>query len=359
MEEDPMSAARPFAIPDFTADELFYKRMYEQNPDAHLDWAKPIKEINRLCPALADQIDEGNPYSVRSILHEQNFPRQLDILILPNARYAPAFIHTHSFFEVICVLSGQCENQFSSVTLPMKAGDVCIMAPGTTHALSVFDDDCIVYNLLVRSGTFEQCFLNSLPYDSVLYKFFANALHTLGEESYLYFKKPQDPVLVDLVRRMCSEFLNQKKYYESFLNALLTEFFIHLLRNHEQEVIRPNPTGKKQDSNLLQIMQYIEQHFNTLTLKDLSSAFNYSERHMIRILKNYTGESFSSLIRSARLNRACELLRNTDTIIQQIITEVGYRNSTHFYSSFKDKYDMTPAEYREKFVVSGFFNAEI
>lgn len=353
-----MSEIQSLRIPELTEDELFFKQIFRMHPDAHLDQAKTIDEINRSVDALADHLSPDLPYAPKDTLHELYFPPDLDIVVLPSFRYAPAFLHTHSFFEVICVLNGQCENQFSSETLVLSAGDICIMAPGTTHAISVFDDNCLVYNLLIRSGTFEQSFLSSMPKDGVLFKFFANALHNPGEESCLFFKKNQDPALSELVLKMRREYLSQEQYYASLLNAFLVEFFITLLRDREQEILLPHAASQKQEVHLLQIMQYIEQSFTTITLKKLSAAFNYSERHMIRILKEYTGETFSSLVRSARLNRACELLRNSDMQIQQIIQEVGYANLTHFYHSFRSKYHMTPAEYREQFSAEGLFNIE-
>ena len=38
-------------------------------------------------------------------------------------------------------------------------------------------------------------------------------------------------------------------------------------------------------------IKYIELHYATLTLPELASFFNYSERQMTRILKNYTGQT--------------------------------------------------------------------
>lgn len=77
-------------------------------------------------------------------------------------------------------------------------------------------------------------------------------------------------------------------------------------------MIVPNPAGKKQEKNIIFILKYIELHYATLTLPELSAFFNYSERQLTRILKNYTGKTFSTLIQDIRLSRAAELLKQPD-----------------------------------------------
>ena len=129
-------------------------------------------------------------------------------------------------------------------------------------------------------------------------------------------------------------------------NALLTIFFIHLLRNHEKNMIVPNPVGRKQENNIIFILKYIEMHYNSLTLSELAAFFNYSERHLSRILKNYTGQTFSSLIQNVRLARAAELLNQPTLPVAAVMEEIGYSNITHFYKIFEKKFGMTPTEYR-------------
>lgn len=344
-------------VPAFTDTEKEYKKIFEQYPDAHLNQAKSIQEIHTLVPELVALLDAPElmrllpPQDFKYIannLHECHFPIDIDILVVPALRYAPAFLHSHSFFEVICVLQGECDNIFSSNTLHMKTGEICIVAPETVHALSVFRDDCIVYNLIIRSATFENTFLKALPKDSLLYLFFTKSLYHSGKKSCLYFKKAPDTNLQKLILEMNDEMKQQKRYYGTLLNALLTTFFIQLLRKYEKDILFPNPQHQKQEDNLIFILKYIENNYKTVTLKELSAFFGYSERQMIRIIKTYTGENFSSLIRSTKLARACELLKNPDIRINDIIIEVGYSNTSHFYNTFYKKYGITPAEYRQQ-----------
>lgn len=338
-----------YQIPPLDRDELRFKRAYQTFPEAHLDVAKNVQEIHLLCPEL-DVVDHSSPYQPADSLQETYFPQFLDIAVIPHKRYSPAFLHSHSFFEIVCVLNGTCKNIFASQTLEMKAGEICIVAPTAVHALSAFGEDCAIYNLAVKSSTFRRTFLDALPQQGTLYAFFSRALHQPGTESYLYFKKPADPALRGLAEQMYQEYQRQESYYNALLNALLTTFFIQLLRKHEKTIIAGNPSGKKQEENIIFILKYIEQHLNTITLKELSAFFNYSDRQITRILKDYTGKTFTELLQESRLSRACELLKQPNTSIHSIIETVGYSNATYFYSLFQKQYGLTPTEYRKKYL---------
>ena len=341
-------------VPPLTADELEYKRIFLEHPEALLDQAKTLREIHALVPELAAREADFAAMHPENYLHERNFPRGFDVLVLPSYRYAAAFLHAHSFFEVVCVLSGKCSNIFSSGTVPMTAGDVCIIAPGTVHALSVFQDDCMVYNLTVRSETFQESFLRALPDDGVLTRFFTKALYEAGQESHLDFRADPDPDLSRLVLQMRSEYRERKRYSAALINSLLSAFFVYLLRNHEKDIILPDSGSVRVEGNLIYILSYIEQHYKTVTLAGLAAFFGYSERQMIRILQTYTGESFRSLVQRAKLARACELLREPEIPIADILTEVGYTNAGHFYSLFQKKHGLTPADYRKKYALERF-----
>ena len=56
------------------------------------------------------------------------------------------------------------------------------------------------------------------------------------------------------------------------------------------------------------------------------------------ITKNY---------REASLSNVARLLRRSDWNIQQIITYVGYENTSYFYRLFHERYGQSPREYRQ------------
>ena len=331
------------------SDEELFKSLYLTHPELHLEIPRTTTEIDTLIPENSG-ILKSNDSNMKpeDYLPEKYFPYLMDIMVVRSSRYAPAYKHSHSFFEVACVLNGSCENHFASQTLHMEPGDICIISPQTVHAISAFSDNCILYNLLIRSATFEQTFLNSLPQQGILFNFFSHALYAPKSETYIYFKTGKDPLLFEILGEIIDEFNEEKSYYEVLLNSLLTNFFIKLLRRHEKNVLIPNPAHHKDEENIIFILRYLTEHYDTITLKELAQFFNYSERQMARILKEYTGKSFTHLIQDIKLTKACDLLKNPDLSIQDVVDMIGYSNANFFYRLFKTQYQITPAEYRKK-----------
>lgn len=336
-----------------SSSEIMYKTIFINNPEFTLDKAKTVKHVSSLLDSLYNYKKDSSDSSYdpsREFMEENIIPVHYDVLVSKHLRYSPCFIHTHSFFEVIYVANGSCINEISDQGINMKKGDLCILAPGTSHAISVFNDDSIVFNLLIKASTFESAFFGTLRNKDIISSFFSRALYSPTSESYLLFPTGDDMIIQSLILEMHSEFNLSLSYSERMLNTLTTKLFITLLRSYEETVIVPNPLGNSLDTNIVNIMNHISNNYKSITLKDLSVFFNYSERQMSRILKDYIGKSFINIIQDIKTQKACELLRNADISINSIIDIVGYSNTSHFYRVFKKQYNMTPVEYRNKYI---------
>lgn len=81
---------------------------------------------------------------------------------------------------------------------------------------------------------------------------------------------------------------------------------------------------------------------------DLLKALNISKTTLTRKLKAETQENASSFIRNIRLENAQKLLSNNAFNIDEIAPFVGFNYTSYFIKSFKDKYGVTPSDYRKK-----------
>ena len=132
------------------------------------------------------------------------------------------------------------------------------------------------------------------------------------------------------------------------LNHLVRAIFLLVLRNHESKAKYPLPPDKAANKNLISILNYIQTNFTHLTLLELAQAFNYSERHMSRLLKEQTGMNFHDLLRKSRIEKAAALLSHPDISLSDIMERVGYSDISSFSRAFKAYFSMTPAEYRKQ-----------
>lgn len=98
-----------------------------------------------------------------------------------------------------------------------------------------------------------------------------------------------------------------------------------------------------------QIKQFISEHLqDNITVNDVASHAMINPQYFSFYFKKNTGETFSTYLQRVRMEKACELLRNTDIKIATIAEMVSYKTSTSFFKYFFEQYHMTPAEYRKQ-----------
>lgn len=72
----------------------------------------------------------------------------------------------------------------------------------------------------------------------------------------------------------------------------------------------------------------------------------FSPAYFSALFKKGTGEGFSKYLTEVRVNRAKELLRETDLPVTEICQAVGYSDRKHFTQTFHKMTGVNPAEVR-------------
>jgi len=84
------------------------------------------------------------------------------------------------------------------------------------------------------------------------------------------------------------------------------------------------------------------------SLTDLAAQLHCSERHFSRLFREQFGASLRSRQIELRLERARQLLTNSNAKIINIAYESGYRHVGLFNSMFKKRFGLTPSEWRRQ-----------
>lgn len=88
----------------------------------------------------------------------------------------------------------------------------------------------------------------------------------------------------------------------------------------------------------------------TWTVKDLAESIKLSESHIQKLFKDTTGMPPIKYVMHLRLEKAAELLTDRRFLqIQEICQEVGIIDESHFAKDFKQKYGVTPTQYRKDY----------
>lgn len=106
------------------------------------------------------------------------------------------------------------------------------------------------------------------------------------------------------------------------------------------------------DAELDQINAILSRITNNLgepvSAADLAQELGMNESRFSRFFRRATGNTFTDFVNHVRVNRACQLLMETERQITLIGYEVGFNNIANFNRRFLDIKGMTPREYRRQ-----------
>ena len=86
---------------------------------------------------------------------------------------------------------------------------------------------------------------------------------------------------------------------------------------------------------------------SNLSIDDLASDMNISRVQLYRKVKSITGSSPVELLRTARLNRAYQLLITTDKSVSEVAYTVGFTAPSYFTKCFKEEYGFVPGDVKK------------
>ena len=93
-------------------------------------------------------------------------------------------------------------------------------------------------------------------------------------------------------------------------------------------------------------LQEITQNYREASLSNVARTYGVSLAYVSECVRTQTGKTYKELLQKHRMETAARLLRRSDLNIQQIITQVGYENTSYFYRLFHERYGQSPREYR-------------
>ncbi len=145
--------------------------------------------------------------------------------------------------------------------------------------------------------------------------------------------------------------LNQRrKLHENFLSSLSSN-----LSYQTSKVFSTDPSlpvVESFDEKLLaKVMEIMEKNMDNseLTVDELVSKIGIGRSVFFKKLKSLTGIAPIEFIREVRIKRAAQLIETGEFTISQVTFMVGNNDPRYFSRCFKQKFGMTPSEYKEKY----------
>ncbi len=108
------------------------------------------------------------------------------------------------------------------------------------------------------------------------------------------------------------------------------------------------------DRDLQKAIQFIQARAcDGIDVEDVSQAVLISRRMLELRFRRVLGCSPGSEIRRVRVQRAAQLLRQTDLKLVEIAADCGYAHRTHLTAEFKHHFGLSPKEYRQRIRQAG------
>ena len=169
-----------------------------------------------------------------------------------------------------------------------------------------------------------------------LFQDYAQLAGNVAEEVLAAAMDCQEPgALADLIAQNIALRYDDKQ-------AILEELFTELERCSDVRRI------SRSEGLKIRIEDYIAEHYNTtsFSLSGMAEHFNITASYLSRYFKECFGENFNSYISRYKIEKAKEMLVNTNYAVREISALVGYWDVNNFIKNFKRMEGVTPGQYR-------------
>ncbi len=267
-----------------------------------------------------------------------------DIEVRKYSRFMPQLLAAHDFFEIIYVIENKMCLEIEDKNMDLVVGDIVFIPPNTVHK-PIIKENTIALQMMIRKSTFQKVFYKLLKGNNVVSEFFLNALYIRDSKSILMFHSNEDQDVLDCYLQLFLENYNQLSGNRIIVNNLF-EILLCLLLRFDSIHLKVNKLRQYNDLRMIEILEYIQEYSERITMKEMAERFNYSESYLSKYIVRKTGKSFSDLRQEIRMEKACEMLSSSKLQVDDIATSVGYQSIEHFIRLFKKKYQLTPHQYR-------------
>lgn len=316
-------------------EDKFFNQFIHDNGDRHIkNEIKKVYSLNK---------EDGIDWVINS---SKMMKENESFAIHQHKRFVSFEEHKHDYMELIYVYSGEIRQRINGTQVNIKAGEICILDLNAMHSIEPASENDIAINILMTESFFNNMFMSSLSENDMMSKFIIKAIYQKKKNSeFLLFPSGNNEFVQVIMKRLLCECFDKKMAFDTAVNAYIVLLFTEFLRDYKNNM----GDSKVKDINIAiitEIKNYLYANYKVADLKTTSEHFHFNADYLSKLIKNFTGASFTGLMQDIKLKEACTLLKNSDFTIEEIMNRVGYNNMSYFYKLFKRNFNLTPVEYR-------------
>ncbi len=280
--------------------------------------------------------------------------------VTKNVSYAKNAPHFHDFFEFVIVLEGNIVQKIEGKDYLYTAGSCCLINRSLRHAEHYPSQTKVLYIGLSPdfvTGLFDTAQSSFFPSekefcDSDIYRFITADLKAPGKRAYLDFIPAYQNHQPAARLHTMAEDMIQTLLYPQFgayyrICGLLCGFLNYLSSSQHYHCTNIRLDTGSDFLLFSRITRLFEESDGRMTRTELEQFLNYSGDYLNRIVNKYTDMCLYDYGMTFCLKKVAQCLTESDESISAIAARLKFTNRTHFYALFKEKYGVTPKEYRK------------
>lgn len=270
-------------------------------------------------------------------------------------------LHHHNCFEFTYIVEGSMYQIVEGRRYYYPAGSCCLMSRNTLHTEeNTTDYTCVFISIMEefvsRLAYFGHAFLFPGEQETLKNPIFRFLLadserSDAGLHSFLDFvpkitQYEQEHLVHSLYEQMLQTMIEPGIGATYHLLELLLRFLGTLGDERYYHVNQVTAESNLDKLLLTRIDRILDQRHGRVSNRELAKLLHYNGSYLGRIVKKHTGKSLFDYSMNFTMAYAAQMLHETDKTAAAIASELKFTNHSHFYRIFRERYGMTPSEYR-------------
>ena len=267
------------------------------------------------------------------------------INIRKHTRFIEFPAHKHNYIEFNYVYKGKLTEIIHNKKITLEKGEIIFLNKDIIHSIEKSSNDDIIINFIIKPEFFD-FILNLSESDNIIFSFLLKSiyLNKNNKGEYLYFKVSDEKGIQEILEKIIIEIYEPNIMSSTTIKLLVGLLIVELIK-------KPNNIEVYSEDNydnliMIEVLKYIDKNYTNATLFEIAKTLKQPHYKISKLVKKQTNMTFKELLQEKRLNKAKQLLNETDISVVEIIYFVGYENLTYFYKIFKEKYGYTPKNYK-------------
>ena len=246
---------------------------------------------------------------------------------VPGETYGP---HQHCHIEINYVTKGNCILDINNESINFKEGEIMIIGSEANHLFRAGVEGVHIIQMELQPDIFAKMADNS--------EHITNKMKTMLAENAQVIKIVNAPRIVLTIKNIIHELKNRKPYYQHLVLMDYAELFA-LVNRYLEESDLPICNNDA----IQKAIAYIRHHYmEDITVTEVAKHSNISERYLRKLFTLHIRLSPLEYLNQIRINKATDLLKNTDYSVKEVSLMCGFQSAQYFSRVFKKQTGCCP-----------------